>query len=363
MDKVEAIVIGAGVVGLACARELAIAGHEVLVIEKERAFGMGISSRNSEVIHAGIYYPQNSLKAKACVEGRKMLYEYCKAHHVNHSNCGKFIIATNDEQITKLKAIEANAIASDVHDLQWVEKSRINELEPEVNAISALFSPSTGIIDSHSYMQSLIADIENEGGMVVFNSSVEEIEIDEGFIIRTSEGFEIESDILINAASLNAQEIAHKTIGLDKKHIPPIYYAKGNYFTLGYKSPFKHLIYPIPQPGGLGVHVTLDLAGQARFGPDVQWIDEIDFSLDESRAISFYDAIRAYYPNLKDDGLVPGYTGIRPKLVSKGMPDADFMISGPKHHGINGLVNLFGIESPGLTSSLYIGKMVEQELI
>ncbi len=362
MDKVEAIIVGAGVIGLACARELALSGREVLVLEKERSFGMGISSRNSEVIHAGIYYPQNSLKTIACVEGRKMLYKYCNERHINYKKCGKYIVATSDEQIEKLEEILAKAIANGVDDLKWVDKSQFNDIEPEIVASRSLFSPSTGIIDSHGFMQSLIADIESAGGMIAYNSSVEGIRLENGFVISTNEGFEIQSDILINAASLMAQDIALKVNGLSPEIIPPIHYAKGNYFTLGYKSPFSHLIYPVPQPGGLGIHVTLDLAGQVRFGPDVEWIDKIDFSFDKNRSESFYNAIRKYYPNLKDDALLPGYTGIRPKLVKKGQADADFMIQGQKIHGVKGLVNLFGIESPGLTSSLYLAKLVAREI-
>jgi L-2-hydroxyglutarate oxidase LhgO len=365
MDEIETIVIGAGVVGLAIGRALAEKGQQVLVLEAEPDFGSGISARNSEVIHAGIYYPEGSLKARACVEGRTLLYDYLKSRGLPYRQCGKFIVASQDSQIDKLKEIKMRAEQAGVFDLEWVSAADIQAQEPNVSCVAGLWSPSTGIIDSHGYMQGLLTDIETHGGQLVCHTPVVSVEVvDNGFEVTTGgeHPFSIHCKNLINSAAFGAQTIAAATKGLDPKFVPPLYYARGAYFVLAGKPVFSHLIYPVPEPGGLGVHVTLDMGGQVRFGPDVEWIDSLDYTLKPERSQSFYKAIRAYYPALEDGALLPGYTGVRPKLKAKGEGDADFLISGPSTHGVKGLVNLFGIESPGLTSSLALANLVAQEL-
>jgi L-2-hydroxyglutarate oxidase LhgO len=363
MDYVDTIVVGAGVVGLAVGRAMAQRGEGVIVLEAEPHFGTGISSRNSEVIHAGIYYPAGSLKALTCVEGKRRLYDYLAARTVPYRKCGKLIVATTREQVAELEKIEARARANGVDDLQWRSGADVNRLEPDIRCVAALWSPSTGIIDSHAYMQALIADLEAAGGQLVLNAAFAGAEIDDGFIVAVTDTHSPDAPLyrlrcgrLINCAGLGAQDVAARMEGLEAAFIPPLHYAKGTYFGLAGKTPFSHLIYPVPEPGGLGVHVTIDLAGQARFGPDVQWMDAIDFDPDPARAAHFYGAIRRYYPALPDDGLLPAYCGIRPKLKAQGEGDSDFMISGSGEHGVRGLVNLFGIESPGLTASLAIAE-------
>lgn len=364
-ERVDSVVIGAGVVGLACARALALTGREVIVLEKADAIGTETSSRNSEVIHAGIYYPKDSLKARLCVAGKDMLYDYLQAHGVSHQRCGKLIVATSDAQVSELDAIKARAAANGVHDLRKIDQGELAELEPALHAKAALLSPSTGIIDSHAYMLALLGDAEDRGAMVAFMTSVDSItKLDGGFRIETSgdEAMTLDAGVVINAAGLGAQKVANTLTALLAGSVPPLYYAKGNYFSVQQKVPFSRLIYPVPEQAGLGVHLTLDMGGQGRFGPDVEWVDNIAYEVDPSRAQSFYAAIRRYWPDLKDDTLMPAYSGIRPKLQKQGFEARDFVISGPQDHGLDGLVNLFGIESPGLTASLAIAEHVMKEL-
>ncbi|MEY4514762.1 MAG: hypothetical protein RLZZ450_6884 [Pseudomonadota bacterium] len=360
LDRVDVAVIGAGVVGLAVARALALAGREVVVIEAERMVGSHTSARNSEVIHAGIYYPRGSLKAKLCVEGKLALYEYCRAKDVSHKNLGKLIVATRDDDLAALAGIREHAANNGVTDLEPLTAEDVHALEPRVTAVAGLWSPSTGIIDSHSYMSALKRDAEELGANVVLASPVLEGKVRDDGIELTIGGTQptrVLCKSVVNSAGLWAPIIARKIAGIPEATIPGAYFAKGHYFTMAGKSPFKHLVYPVPVPGGLGIHVTLDLAGQVRFGPDVSWLDSVDYTFDPARAGSFYQAIRTYYPDLQDDSLVPGYTGIRPKLAPAGSPNADFVIQGPSEHGIPGLVNLYGIESPGLTASLAIANI------
>jgi L-2-hydroxyglutarate oxidase LhgO len=361
LEKVDVAVIGAGVVGLAVARALALAGREVVVLEQEKLIGSHTSARNSEVIHAGIYYPKGSLKAKLCVEGKQLLYDYCKARNVSHDNIGKIIVATRDEEVEQLAKIREHASQNGVNDLRPMSAEEVHELEPHVTAVAGLWSPSTGIIDSHSYMSALKADGEARGMNVVLASEVVAGRVrDDGIELSTggSDPMRVLCKSVVNSAGLWAPLVAQKIEGIPKSTIPGAHFAKGHYFTMAGKSPFKHLVYPVPVPGGLGTHVTLDLAGQVRFGPDVSWLDGVDYSFDTSRADSFYTSIRTYYPALEDGALVPGYTGIRPKLAPAGAPNADFVVQGPREHGVAGLVNLYGIESPGLTASLAIGNIV-----
>jgi L-2-hydroxyglutarate oxidase LhgO len=359
--QADAVVVGAGVVGLAVARALALAGREVLILEKEDAIGTGISSRNSEVIHAGIYYPKDSLMARFCVAGRRALYAYCESHGVPYRRCGKLIVAADEAERHRLDGIAQRALANGVEDMRVLSAAEAMTLEPNLSATGALLSPSTGIIDSHGLMLSYLGEAEDHGAMLALNAPVERVE-------RSSEGLSVlvggvtpmrlDCRLLINAAGLYATQIASRIDTMPADRIPTTYYAKGNYYSLIGRSPFSRLIYPVPVPGGLGVHITLDLAGQARFGPDVEWIDSIDYSVDPKRADSFYAAVRRYWPGLKDGALVPAYAGIRPKIVPQGAPGQDFVIQGPAEHGVTGLINLFGIESPGLTSSLAIGDAV-----
>lgn len=368
MEKTECVIAGAGVVGLALAREMAMRGFETLVLEAEHMIGTQTSSRNSEVIHAGIYYEPSSLKARFCIEGKQRLYAYAQAQGIPHRCCGKLIVATSEVQHKALDTIVERAIASGVHDLQYLTAEQAQQLEPAVHCTAALFSPSTGIIDSHALMLSLQGDAENHGAAIAFNTEIISVEHStDGFAIITrdlesGECFSLMAERFINAAGLGAQAIAATINGLAAEHIPPLYFAKGNYFSALGKAPFSHLIYPVPVDAGLGVHLTLDLNGQMRFGPDVEWIEAIDYHVDPRRGDDFYAAIRNYWPDLPDGALQPTYSGIRPKLGGSGSPTADFCISAPKDHGIAGLINLFGIESPGLTSSLAIASYVNQLL-
>jgi L-2-hydroxyglutarate oxidase LhgO len=362
MDHVEAIVVGAGAVGLAVARALAEAGRETILIEAEGAIGTGTSSRNSEVIHAGIYYPTDSLKARHCVAGARALYAYCEAHGVAHRRIGKLIVATDEGQIGKLEAIKAQAEANGVHDLAWLDQAEARALEPEVAAVRALWSPSTGILDSHGYMLALRGDVEAAGGMLALATPVAHaMATGSGFVVETggSEPMRISCDILINSAGLGAPDLARRIKGYPEGRAPRAYLCKGNYFSLsGVKPPFRHLVYPIPEQAGLGIHATIDLGGQVRFGPDVEWIEALDYTPNAARAAAFASAIRTYWPGLPDGALVPAYAGIRPKITAPGEPAADFVIEGPADHGVPGLVNLFGIESPGLTASLSLADAV-----
>lgn len=361
MDHVECIVVGAGVIGLAIARRLALAGREVIVLETEGDIGTGTSSRNSEVIHAGIYYPASSVMARLCVTGKTALYDYCANHGVPHRRCGKLIVATSADDESRLAAINARAQANGVGDLRQLSAADVRALEPELNCTGALLSPSTGIIDSHAYMLALRGDAESAGAAFAFHAPLLHAH-------ATAQGFEIEvgggapmtlaCSLLINAAGLYATNVARAIGGLALDKIPPAYFAKGNYFSCTISAPFSHLIYPVPEPGGLGVHLTLDMAGQARFGPDVEWIDTIDYTVDPARAERFYPAIRRYWPSLPDGALAPSYSGIRPKIVPPAVAVQDFLIQDSRAHGVAGLINLFGIESPGLTASLAIADHV-----
>jgi len=363
MDEVDCVVVGAGVVGLAVARALALAGREVLVLEKAEAIGTETSSRNSEVIHAGIYYPAGSLMARSCVAGRQMLYAYCRERGIPHRNCGKLIVATNEEEAGKLLSIQGCAAANGVPDLRLLTQAEALAMEPALSCTAALLSPSTGIIDSHAYMLSLQGDAENAGAVFAFHSPVLSGRVtDEGVEIEVggAEPMRLRCRTLVNSAGLHAPHLARSIQGMPQDKVPNAYYAKGNYFTLTGRNPFSRLIYPVPVPGGLGTHLTIDLAGQARFGPDVEWVDHIAYEVDPRRGDSFYAAIRRYWPELKDGALAPGYSGIRPKTVPPGAPAQDFVIQGPREHGVPGLVHLFGIESPGLTASLALAEMVRE---
>ena len=363
MESVDAVVIGAGIVGLAVARELARAGREVVVLESEDTIGSHTSSRNSEVIHAGIYYPKGSLKAVSCVAGKELLYEYCVEHGVAHRRSGKLIVATNEAQTGELEEIQKKAHANGVTDVVWMTRAQASALEPEVSCVAALYSPSTGIIDSHSLMLAYLGDAEDRGAMLALKSPLQSAAVvKDGFVITVDASDPILTRTLVNSAGLRAPSVARCIEGFPEKLVPRELYAKGNYYSLARRSPFSRLVYPVPEPGGLGVHVTLDLAGQARFGPDVEWIERIDYAVDPRRAERFYAAIRRYWPALPDGALMPGYAGIRPKTAGPGEPAPDFEVQGPSAHGIPGLVHLFGIESPGLTASLALAGMVVDEL-
>jgi len=360
MDEIDCAVIGGGVVGLAVGRALALAGREVLVLESGGAIGTGTSSRNSEVIHAGIYYPQGSLKAKLCVEGKHLLYDYAAERGVPHRRCGKFIVATSSEQAVQLEAIRTKAAANGVDDLELLTAQQAIALEPQLHCVAALNSPSTGIVDSHALMLSLLGDLENAGGMLALKSPVSRAECTGGAIVLIAEdGTALRCRSVVNAAGLGAPALARHFEGLPASSVPQEYFAKGNYFTLSGRAPFGRLVYPVPEPGGLGVHLTIDLGDQAKFGPDVQWVESADdLVVDPRRGDAFYAEVRKYWPGLPDGALIAGYAGMRPKISGPGEPAADFMIDGPASHGVPGLVNLFGIESPGLTSSLAIGRHV-----
>jgi L-2-hydroxyglutarate oxidase LhgO len=365
VDEVEAVVVGAGVIGLAAARALALAGHEVVVLERAYTIGFETSSRNSEVIHGGLYYPQGSLKATACVEGRERLYAYCAEHGVPHARLGKLIVATEEAEIPGVEKIDAAARANGVDNLEWLSASEAQRLEPELNCVAALLSPSTGIIDSHALMLSYQGEAEAAGAFVAFRSPVLAGRVrGDGFELEVGgdQPTTIRCRILVNAASLLAPALAQAIEGVPPESVPPAYFCRGVYFTLSGRSPFRRLIYPVPVPGGLGVHITLDLAGQARFGPDVEWIEGIDYAVDPRRGDAFYAAVRRYWPGLRDGALQPGYAGIRPKISSPTEPAADFVVQGPQTHRVPGLVNLYGIESPGLTASLPLADEVLRKL-
>ena len=367
IDFVDCVVIGAGVVGLAVARALALQGREVMVLEAASAIGTGTSSRNSEVIHAGIYYPAGSLKARLCVQGRQMLYAYCEARGIGNRRCGKLVVATNAVQALQLQSITSKAAVNGVHDLVLLTRDEARALEPQLECVAAIHSPSTGIVDSHALMLALQGDLENAGGVVVFNSPLLSAECGQSAITLLvggeGDGTRLQAMTVVNAAGLQAPALARRFKGLASHHIPHEYFAKGNYFTLAGRSPFSCLVYPVPEAAGLGVHLTIDLGGQAKFGPDVQWVDSADdLVVDPVRGDSFYAEVRKYWPALPDGALQAGYAGIRPKISAPGEPAADFVVQGPRAHGVPGLVNLFGIESPGLTSSLALGDCVAQML-
>ena len=371
MEQVDCVVIGAGVIGLAVAREMALQGRETILLERESAFGTISSARNSEVIHAGIYYPKDSLKAKLCVQGNRLLYEYCRSHQVATQPYGKLIVASDDTQLNDLQAILYKAQHNLVPDIKMISGEQAKNLEPQLHCAAAILSSSTGIVDSHGYMLSLLGGFEDAGGMLAYQSPLISAKpvgsnAEQGFILEIggADEMQIQTRLLINCAGMSAPAIAKKIEGLASEQIPKAYFAKGNYFSLSGKSPFHHLIYPIPEPGGLGVHLTLDMGGQAKFGPDVEWLDieseeQIDYTVSTSRGDGFYEAVRRYWPGLKDGSLQPDYSGVRAKIVPPNVPAGDFCFNGPQDHGLQGLFNLYGFESPGLTSSLAIAKHLE----
>ena len=371
MDRVDSVVVGAGVVGLAVARALAQSGREVVVLEQALAIGTGVSSRNSEVVHAGLYYAPGSHKARLCVRGKALLYDFCATHGVAHRRCGKLVVATDDAQLPALQALARKADANDVP-VQWLDTAQAQALEPALQCRAALFSPTTGIVDSHAFMLALQGDLEAAGGMVALGSRCVAASPSGGgwgLRVRTDDGAAMALDCRewVNAAGLWACGLAQQTEGLAPAHRPTAHYAKGSYFTLAGRSPFQHLIYPAPQDAWLGVHLTLDLAGQARFGPDLEWLrvdgpDGLDYRVDPERAQAFYAEVRRYWPALPDGALQPAYSGVRPKIHGPGEPAPDFRLDGPGQHGLPGLVNLLGIESPGLTSALAIGEEVRRLL-
>ncbi|WP_420821183.1 NAD(P)/FAD-dependent oxidoreductase [Sneathiella limimaris] len=359
MDRIDTVIVGAGVIGLAIARYFAKNGHEVLVLEKHPLFGEETSSRNSEVIHAGIYYQKGSLKARLCVEGKAQLYQYAKHHNIPHKNSGKLIVATTVEELDVLTNIKKKAKDNGVMDLEFISENAAKEMEPALHCKGALHSPSTGIIDTHQYMLSLVGEVEDNAGFIAYNTEFQSAEIIEnGFLLSMKDGTKLACNRLINSAGLAAQAVSKSINGLEDRYIPTRYLTKGNYFTMSKPSPFNRLIYPVPNTASLGVHVTLDLAGQIRFGPDQEWVTEIDYSVDPNRAESFYGAIRQYYPDLPEDSLTPAYCGIRPKIQGPNDPMKDFCILGSTTHNIPNLVLLYGMESPGLTSSLAIAEYV-----
>ncbi len=359
--EIDCVVAGAGAIGLAVARELAQAGRDVLILESEEAFGRGVSSRSSEVIHAGMYYPAGSLRAQLCVEGKWLLYDFMNKHNVAHTNCGKLIVACEVDEVATLDGIIAKGAVNGVDDLEMLDQRQARALEPELSCVAAVLSPSTGMMDSAGIMLALLGEAENAGATLATRSPVAggrvggtQIEIDVG----GAEPMTVGCNLFVNSTSLNAPLLASRLQGLDAAHVPTAYYGKGSYFSIAGKAPFNRLIYPCPVVGGLGVHLTIDVGGQARFGPDVEWVAEPDYNVDPARGDEFYGLVRRYWPGLPDGALQPSYAGVRPKIVPPGKQTQDFRIDGPQVHGVPGLINLFGMESPGLTSSLAIGRYV-----
>lgn len=365
MDQVDSIVIGAGAVGLAVGRALAASGRETIVVEAQSSIGQGVSSRNSEVIHAGLYYTPGSLKAQLCVRGKTLLYELCASHGVNHRRCGKLVVATTDAEAGALRVLQERGRANGVP-LEWLDAAQAKKLEPALHCVAALLSSTTGIVDSHGYMLALQGDLERAGGMVALGSPVESAVLGAGgqpHVLRLADGTQVAAREVVNSASLHACPLARRFEGLDPRFVPREHFCKGNYYSLAGRAPFTHLVYPAPADAWLGVHLTLDLGGQAKFGPDLEWLDArepdaIDYTVDPRRADGFYAEVRRYWPQLPDGVLQPSYSGVRPKIYGPGEPAPDFRIDGPALHGVPGLVNLFGIESPGLTSSLAIAERV-----
>jgi L-2-hydroxyglutarate oxidase LhgO len=361
----QVLVIGAGVVGLAVARAAARSGHDVIVAEEAGGIGTGVSSRNSEVIHAGLYYPTGSLRARHSTRGRRMLYDFCASHGVPHKKCGKLIVATNEAEVAKIKTIHAQGERNGVEGLELIGGNSARLLEPELFCIAALVSPESGIIDGHAFMLALQGDLEDAGGAIAFATRIERMSPGAagwavGFSGAEAGAFTV--DAVVNSAGLGAQALARRTEGYPPERVPPLVLAKGNYFGCLGRPAFSRLIYPTPVDGGLGIHVTLDLAGRMRFGPDVEWIKAPDYDVDPGRAASFYERIRTYWPGLPEGALVPDYAGIRPKLSGPGEPAADFLVDGPADHGLPRLVHLFGIESPGLTAALSLAEEVVARL-
>ena len=373
MEQVDCVVIGAGVVGLAVAREMALQGRETILLEREGSFGTISSARNSEVIHAGIYYPKDSLKAKLCVEGNRLLYEYCRTHQVGTQAYGKLIVA-DETQINDLQAIFYKAQNNGVPEIKMISGEEAKQLEPKLKCSAAILSASTGIVDSHGFMLSLLGGFEDAGGMIAYHSPLISAKpigqaAEGGFELDIGgpDGMKLQTKLLINCAGISAPAVAQKIQGIEKDQIPKAYFAKGNYFSLSGRSPFSHLIYPIPEAGGLGVHLTLDMAGQAKFGPDVEWLDieneeQIDYAVNIKRGEGFYAAVRKYWPELKDNALQPDYSGVRAKIVPPNTPAGDFCFNIPQDHGLQGLYNLYGFESPGLTSSIAIARHLEGKI-
>ncbi|MFK7862839.1 MAG: NAD(P)/FAD-dependent oxidoreductase [Pseudohongiellaceae bacterium] len=373
MDKFEFCIIGAGAVGLAVARSILLSSEvnpeKILIVEAQPSFGHGVSSRSSEVIHAGIYYPPNSLKARLCILGKELLYNYVQAKNVAYRRCGKLIVA-QDTQENQLEGLLANARLSGLHDLSLISQLALKRREPEINARSALLSPSTGIIDSHDYMHSLLAEIQTAGAICSFNSRVEKIvSASDGHRVQLSAGdgssaeateYSFEVDNVINCAGLNAAAVAQNMVDLDPKLIPRVWLCKGDYFAYHDRNPFKHLIYPVPEPNtvGLGIHSTMDMSNQLRFGPDAYYIDKESYDIDFSKAAGFAASVRRYFPNINPAKLSPAYSGIRPKISGPGDSAQDFVFQTKEHHALKGLINLFGIESPGITASLAIGQHI-----
>lgn len=364
MNRFDTIIIGAGLVGLAIARKMALSGRTILVLEANEKIGSETSFRNSAVIHAGIYYPSDSLKAKLCHHGSTLLYDYCATHNIPYKKVGKLIVATEDYQLGNLEKLYKQAITNGVIDIRIINQQEIQELEPKVKAVSAIYSPSTGIVHGYRLLMSYQADIESHNGIIKCNSQVTGVEtLDNDFLVKIKNGCEFTADELINAAGLQAQTVAHSIKNLSKKTIPNTYYAKGNYFKfIGHEQPFSRLVYPLPEQAGLGIHATVDLSGAVRFGPDVEWVDTLDYTVNKSRITDFFKAICAYFPDLKIEELQPEFAGIRPKSQSKENQPQDFDIQFEKNHGIKNLINLYGIESPGLTASLAIAEYVFDEL-
>ena len=357
----QILVVGAGVIGLAVARAAALKGHEVVVAEAANALGTGISSRNSEVIHAGMYYATGTLRGRHCVAGRRLLYAYCASHGVPHRKAEKLIVATDAAEQKKVEGIHAQGLRNDVEGLRMIDGAEARAMEPELSCCAALLSPETGIIDAHAYMLALRGDLEDRGGRIAFNTPVERIARARSrwqVHFGGKEAGTITVDAVVNAGGLGAQAVARKTEGYPAERVPPIILCKGNYFSYAGKPVFTRLIYPVPVHGGIGIHITLDLAGRMRFGPDVEWVEKEDYAVDPARADSFYARIRSYWPGLPDNALMPAYSGIRPKTAGKNDPQQDFTIEGPAQHKLPGLIQLFGIESPGLTSSLSIADEV-----
>jgi L-2-hydroxyglutarate oxidase LhgO len=360
-DRVECVVVGGGVVGLAVARALALAGRDVLLLEAETHAGTVTSARNSGVIHAGLYYTPGSFKARFCVTGNRALYAYCNERGIDHQNCGKLIVANGNEEEQVLLHLLERAHANDVDGVRLISAAEAHKMEPEVRCSAALHCPTSGIVDQHPYMLALQGDMENAGGTLVCDCRVQSLtRVNGGFLVRTGgdSATEIEARFVVNSAGLGAVDLLKHIDGYPAQRIPTLHFGRGNYFTVAARSPFHHLIYPVPHPAGLGIHATLDLRKRVRFGPDVEWIEHIDYSVNVARAPLFYDAIRRYWPKLADGALMPDYTGIRPKLHGPGESQPDFRIESAAEHGLAGLVNLLGIESPGLTSALAIGDYV-----
>jgi L-2-hydroxyglutarate oxidase LhgO len=370
MDRVDAVVIGAGVVGLAVGRALAQAGHETIVAEAQAGIGQGVSSRNSEVIHAGLYYTPGSLKARLCVRGKELLYALCATHGVEHRRCGKLTVANSEDELRALRGLQDRAAANGVP-VEWLEGERARALEPALRCIAALHSPSTGIVDSHGLMLALQGDLERAGGMVALGSEAVSAQLarraGEPHVLRFADGSELACGRLVNAAALHACALARRFEGLDACFVPREWFAKGNYYALSGRAPFTHLIYPAPSDAHLGTHLTLDLGGQAKFGPDIEWLDvqapeQIDYRVDPARADGFYAEVRRYWPGLPEGALAPSYSGVRPKIHGPHEKAPDFRLDGPALHGVPGLLNLFGIESPGLTSALAIAEVAVSAL-